>query len=249
MLARIERGVEVQRRFTADASHELRSPLSRLRVELEIAARRPRSAQEYHAVIESCFDEVKRMTRLVEELLALARFDAELVRPAPVSTNLRDVVGEVVSRCLPQAAEAGVRLDMTGVADLAARIDPAPAASIATNLIENAIKFSPEPSTVAIRLRRIGDEAELSVCDEGAGFSAEDAPHLFERFYRGRSARAAASTGQGLGLALCKSIVQVYRGSIDARNRAEGGAEFVVRLPLGDEELSVVALLQAAPHA
>lgn len=232
MLDRLEQTFEVQRRFTADASHELRSPLSRLRTEIEVTLRRPRDAADYVATLRSCLEEVGRMTSLVEELLMLARLDAgqEHAPPEPVAL---DVLAEEVRQRLAAAArEREVRVLLETGEPVSARVAHGPAILVLANLLDNAIKFSPRGAQVIVRAGREGDAASLSVADEGPGIPGEELPRLFDRFYRGAGARAESVEGIGLGLALAQSVARAYGGRVSAANRPGGGAVFTVVFPL-----------------
>lgn len=232
MLDRLERAFDMQRRFTADASHELRSPLSRLRTEIEITLRRPRDEQEYVTTLRSCLDEVERMTLLVEELLMLARLDAGQ-EPVPVeAVALNTLVRDVASRMQPAAAERRISIEFDIPAPSEAIVAPRAAELVLTNLVGNAIKFSPHDTTITISLANEGREAVLSVADQGPGIDRGDLPHIFDRFYRGAAARARDSEGSGLGLALVQAIVRAYSGRLDVDNVSAGGAVFTVRFPL-----------------
>ena len=143
MLKRIERSFEVQRRFTADASHELRSPLSRLRTELEVTLRRPREINEYQETLQSCLDEVARLTLIVEELLGLARLDAGLERGSAETVALPPLMEEVLNRMQVIADKRGVRIRLEPSAPLTAKIARGSMDLILTNLLDNAVKFSP----------------------------------------------------------------------------------------------------------
>jgi two-component system OmpR family sensor kinase len=231
MLERIEHAFDAQRRFTADASHELRSPLSRLRAEIEITLRRPRESQDYVGTLRSCLDEVARLTTLVEELLMLARLDAGQERAQAERTPLRALVNDVVQRMQPVAYERGIELALSGSVDEAVRVDNGPISLVLRNMVENAIKFSPAGGRVAIHMASSGPGATLTVADQGTGIDEAELPFLFDRFFRGARTRAGEVDGFGLGLALSQSIAQAYGGKIEAANRAEGGAMFRLYLP------------------
>ena len=261
MLARLEHAFEAQRRFTADASHELRSPLSRLRTELEITLRRPRGADEYVQALRSGLEEVARLTTLVEELLALARLDAgqDTAPVAPVAIG--PILEAVVQRAQPAAQARGMTLSLAGAdgpgADASgAHASAAPAAGadesndggpgatarlprellmrVATNLVENAVKYGAADGTVLVSLVVRPDATELVVEDDGPGLPAEERERVFERFYRGTAARAADIEGTGLGLALSDLIVRAAGGRIEVGVSRWGGARFAVHLPAGD---------------
>ncbi len=231
MLDRIERSFEVQRRFTADASHELRSPLSRLRTELEITLRRPRDMAEYQETLQSCMDEVERLTLIVEELLALARIDAGLERSSAEAVPLNLIIEEVVSRIQPIADKRGIKIIVEPLAPIIAKIARGSMDLVLTNLLDNAVKFSAPGGCVTVGLNIEGSEVALSVSDTGPGIKLDEQAQLFERFYRGSIARTTDVSGVGLGLALSQAVVRSHGGHIDVSNIASGGAIFTVRLP------------------
>jgi two-component system, OmpR family, sensor kinase len=232
MLGRIERSFEVQRRFTADASHELRSPLSRLRAELEVTLRRPRDRAEYEEALRSCLDEVERLSRLTEELLGLARLDAGEARQAPTAVPLTPIVEEALRRLAPEAERREVTLVAEPGPALIVRAAPGAASLAVANVLDNAVKFSPAGGRVTIRVCAEGDEAVVSVSDSGPGVLPEELPRLFERFHRGSAARSAEAPGTGLGLAISRSLVEGQGGSIAVESVAGEGATFSIRLPL-----------------
>ena len=235
MLARIEHGMEAQRRFTSDASHELRSPLSRLRTELELALRRPREPAAYVETLHSSLEEVESLTLLVEELLVLARLDAGQERDAVETVSLNLLAEEAVRRLEPMARERRLELLLEPAPPVAARVARGAASLALANLLDNALKFSPAGTTVRVSLRADveANEAVISVSDHGLGIRGDELPHLFERFYRGATARSDEKTpGLGLGLALSQAVVHAHGGRIEAANESGGGARFDMRLPL-----------------
>lgn len=233
MLDRIEHGMDAQRRFTADASHELRSPLSRLRAELEIALRRPREATEYEQVLRSCLDEVERLGRLTEDLLTLARLDAgEGARGARVRTSVNAVVDATVRQLVAAAEQRGVRLVRKRGDDLEVDAAPSAVALVVGNLVDNAIKFSPPGGEVSVATVRGNGDLLLTVSDAGPGIAADEVSRVFDRFYRGRMAGSPDTAGVGLGLAIVRSVVEAHGGGVAVESRAGHGATFSVRLPL-----------------
>jgi two-component system OmpR family sensor kinase len=232
MLGRLEQGFEVQRRFTADASHELRSPLSRLRTEIELALRRPRQVTEYVQTLQSCFEEVERLTLLVEELLALAQLDAGRQRGAAESVSLNALAEEAVQRIARRAGERQIQLVLEPAAPVAARVARGPASLVLVNLLDNAVKFSVAGGRVTLRLGIEEAHAVIRVADQGPGLTRTEIPYLFDRFFRGSAARGGPTQGVGLGLALSKAIVSSLGGQIEAASAEGGGALFTVRLPL-----------------
>jgi len=234
MLGRIEHGVDVQRRFTADASHELRSPLSRLRTELELALRRPREPSAYVETLRSGLDEVERLTLLVEELLALARIDAGQERGRAERVVLNVLAQEALGRMRPIAEAREVTLEIDASREVSAKLVPALASLLLDNLLDNAIKFSPNGARVTVQLAIEESDAVMRVIDRGPGIRRDELERVFERFYRGPSARAGSTPGMGLGLALSQAIVHAHDGSIGASNAEPAGAVFEVRLPALD---------------
>jgi two-component system OmpR family sensor kinase len=232
MLDRIERSFEVQRRFTADASHELRSPLSRLRTELEVTLRRPRDAAEYLETLRSCVEEVERLTIIVEELLALARLDAGLERNSAEIVPFNLIIEEVIARMQPIADKRGVRIILEPLAAVTVKIPRSSIDLVLTNLLDNAVKFTPSGGYVTVCLAGDQSEAILSVSDTGPGIKLDEQAKLFERFYRGFAARTNDVSGVGLGLALSQAVVRSHGGLIEASNLPGGGAQFLVRIPL-----------------
>jgi two-component system OmpR family sensor kinase len=231
MLDRLERAFDGQRRFTADASHELRSPLSRLRMEIEVTLRRPRAAPEYVDTLRSCMEEVERLTLLLEELLFLARLDAGQERGINESVSLNVLAEETMRRLASVASERGVCLVLDAGCPVSAKVAAGPASLVLTNLLDNALKFSPPQTRVTVKLSAESGNAVLCVRDQGPGISDADLPYLFDRFYRGASARAGTVDGMGLGLALAQAIARAWGGRIEGGNAVDGGACFRVYFP------------------
>ena len=233
MLGRIEQVFEAQRRFTADASHELRSPLSRLRAELEVTLRRPRNRSEYEETLRSCLSEVERLSRLTEELLTLARLDAGEAQEIPTqSAPLTPILEDVVTRMATDALRRNVKIVLDPSPDLAVKVAPGTAALVVANVLDNAVKFSPPGGEVRIRASIEDGAVLVSVSDSGPGVTEEEIPRLFERFYRGSAARRTEVPGTGLGLAICRILAESQGGGVSVASGAGGGAIVRVRLPL-----------------
>jgi len=233
MLQRIEHGFEVQRRFTADASHELRSPLSRLRAELEVTLRRPRERTEYEEALGSCLEEVERLSSLTEELLGLARLDAgEGHPPSTGAVPLAPIIEETIRRLAPEAKRRAVTLVAIPGPTLSVKAAPGAAALAVANILDNAVKFSPAGGRVTVSVSGEGGEAVVTVADTGPGVLPEEIPNLFERFHRGSAARSMEAPGTGLGLAISRALVERQGGGISVESRPGEGATFSIRLPL-----------------
>ncbi len=233
MLARLDRAFEAQRRFTADASHELRGPLTALRGEVELALRRGRSGDEYRRVLNSNLQEIERLSRLAEDLLTLARSDAGVMQPRLERTDLRHRAERVLERLAGEARSKRLELELDVAGDGEAVVDPGLIDRLLWNLVDNAVKFTPAGGQVRVSIT--GDEAtlEIRVADTGPGLPAGALDRVFERFYRADTSRTHGDGvgGTGLGLSIVRAIVDVHDGSVSASNRPGGGAEIVVELP------------------
>ncbi|MEO8636087.1 MAG: ATP-binding protein [Gemmatimonadales bacterium] len=229
MLGRLDRASAVQRRFTADASHELRGPLTALRGELDLALKRERSPEEYRATIARCREEVIRLTRVATDLLTLARNEAGLTPQDTTEVELRLVAERVVGRFGVVAAERGLRFSVSGPATVV-RGDPAMLERVVGNLVENAVKHSPMGGAITLEISA-EDAVRLTVHDQGPGVPIGDQPQLFNRFFRGE-ARHGDSHGTGLGLAIAKAAAEAHGGRLEFIGNAPG-AVFQLILPVG----------------
>ncbi|MYN47683.1 HAMP domain-containing protein [Pseudoduganella sp. FT93W] len=231
MLVRIEKAFESQRRFTADASHELRSPLSRLRTEIEVTLRRPRNQDDYVVTLHSCLEEVGRLTMLVEELLLLARLDSGQERGVIGPLSLNQLAQDAINKWGPSAQDKNVALLLEADAEVFVNAAAAPMALVLRNLVENALKFSPPGSCITLRITALEQGAEIAIVDQGPGIPEEELPFIFERFFRASNARASDIDGVGLGLALSQALAQHYGGHIHVRNSPNSGCQFTLTLP------------------
>jgi two-component system OmpR family sensor kinase len=236
MWTRLERSFAALRRFTADASHELKTPLTVVRAGVERAITRPDMPPETFAALEETLQEVNRMTELLDALLTLARADegrAELHRE-PV--DLREILEEAGETGELLAEHAGVGMEIKlPLAPLVVSVDRSRLRQLALNLIENAVKYTPRGGQVSVELGSNDGRAVFTVADTGIGIAPGDLPHVFDRFWRADSARTRTSerAGTGLGLAICKWIAEAHGGTIDVQSRPGRGTTFTVGLPQG----------------
>ena len=231
MLDRLEAGVARERRVVSDASHELRTPLTTLRAEVDLALMGDRDKAELRASLESAAEEAKRMSRLADDLLVLARADQGRLplhpRPLAALALLEDAAAR--ARAVAQVRGRSIAVDASA-ADCAVCADPDRAAQAFDNLITNALAYG--EGTITLSARADKEHVELHVVDEGRGFSEDLLPRAFERFGRGQHARA-DEPGSGLGLALVQAVAVAHGGHADVRNRPEGGADVSITLPRG----------------
>jgi signal transduction histidine kinase len=241
LLERIEAAANRERRFAADAAHELRTPLTVLRTGLEVTLGRERTVAEYVEGLTHALGETVALCRMAEELLALARLDHEgtiALEPLDLAALVREVMEAVEP--LVQAKQLELRVSLDGATPVKGDRDHL--RRLVVNLIDNALKFTPEHGWIAVGLSPHDGQASLLIVDSGPAIPGEDLPHIFERFYRGK---AKAESGSGLGLSLCREIVLLHGGDISAANLDTGGVEFAVTLPLADG--AAIATLASPP--
>ena len=235
MISRLQAAFERQRQFTADASHELRTPLAVMRGDIEIALRRNRSADEYQEVLASNLEEIIRLSRLVEDLLMLARADAGPADLHFEPMNIGDLCSQVVDYLAPLAEVKNQALayQSDAKAEMTIKGDAQRLKQMLLNLLDNAIKYTPDGGRITLTLMKDNKDAVMMISDTGRGIPAEDIPHIFERFFRhSRSTSDKTVQGSGLGLSIVKWIIDSHQGTIIAENNSAGGTKFTVRLPL-----------------
>jgi heavy metal sensor kinase len=236
MLGRIEGAFLRVNEFTADASHELRTPISLIRTEAEIALRRSRGDAEYREALRHILLEAERTTSLVEELLSLARADCGREKLHPDPLDLRALIAETGSEWQQLIEARNLQFKM----DLANREIPVLADRVAVQrllaiLLDNAVKYTPPPGVIELRLEEKDQSAVICVRDSGIGIAEEDQSKIFERFYRVDKARSREFGGAGIGLAIAQWIVQQHHGSISVQSRLGHGSTFLVKMPLWAE--------------
>jgi len=233
MLARIESAFLRTTQFTADASHELRTPISLIRTEAEIALRRSRGDAEYREALRHILLEAERTTSLVEELLALARADCgrETLHLAPL--DLQALLAETVSEWQQLIQARNLRFTPslpTHEIDILA--DRLAIQRLLAILLDNAVKYTPAPGSIELRLEQGNQSALISVRDSGIGIAEQDQAKIFERFYRVDKARSREFGGAGIGLAIAHWIVLQHHGSILVQSSLGQGSTFLVAMPL-----------------
>jgi heavy metal sensor kinase len=231
MIGRLERSFAEIRRFTADASHELRTPLTAIRTEAEVALAKPLGLAEHQQLLGSILEECGRLTRLTDQLLALAREDARAPRQAQEPVDLTGLVADVAETMRPLAEAKGLALHVKAREPLSVRGDAARLREIFFNILDNGIKYTAEGGEVEVRTDRQGPEAVVIVRDTGVGIPEEHLPRVFDRFYRVDRARSRSEGGTGLGLSIAQSIAAAHGGRIELASTPGRGTTCTVRLP------------------
>ena len=232
MLARLSRAFNRQKEFTGDASHELRTPLAVIQAESTLALQRVRTPGEYRGSLETIAEEAESMSRIISQMLALARADSgtdQLVfEELELHGLLREVVDDMQALSLGKNLQWKTRLN----GSLTVMGDRGLLKQLFLNLLENSVRYTPQGGEVSITSEVNGHEALLSVSDSGIGISDEHLPHIFERFYRVDKARSRSEGGSGLGLAICQQITELHQGQIGVRSAEGKGTTFTMTIPL-----------------
>jgi signal transduction histidine kinase len=243
VLDRLRDAFRQQRDFTSDAAHELKTSVAILKSTLQSLTHRPRDEQEYRDGLETLLEDCGRLEDLLDRMLRLARIEqwAENGTPREIgTTELSSTCEAAISRIQRMADARNIGLELINPMTLRLRADPKDLELIWVNLLENAVQYGPAGSKVAVRIERCGGRdggrdggsaAIVSVEDSGPGVEPKELPYIFERFRRGDPSRARSTGGFGLGLAICKALVEAYGGHIEAINRPERGTAIRVQLP------------------
>jgi signal transduction histidine kinase len=235
MLGGLHRAFTQQREFLANAAHELKTPVAILKSTLQSLLQRPRTSDEYRAGVEEALDDMARLESLLHSMLRLARAEqwaaGNLSRDlAPVDVAMTCQLA--IERVQAVAQQRNVTIDFTADAPMRLPADPDDLALVWSNLLENAIRFSPGGETVQMTMLTNNGSGYVEVTDKGPGIAASELPRIFERFHRGDSSRARNSGGYGLGLAISKAIIEAYGGTIEPHSGPGEGTRMVVCLPV-----------------
>ncbi|MEE8282297.1 MAG: ATP-binding protein [candidate division NC10 bacterium] len=232
MLGRLDAAFHQIRQFSADASHELQTPLTILKGELEVALRSARSPDDYQRTLKSALEEIDRIAHLVEGLLLLARADAGVLRMDRQPLDLAQIAEEVYGQGKVLADAHAVTLHLGPVEPVSIQGDPERLRRLLLNLVDNGIKYTPPGGEVTLSLERDEEWASLKVSDTGIGLSPEELERVFQPFYRAAETRSRGEGGAGLGLCIARSIAEAHSGRIQVESALGRGSTFTVRLPL-----------------
>ncbi len=233
MIARLEESFHQINRFSADASHELRTPLTVLQGELEAIAHKGQTLpEEIRDTIGSALEETQRLSKIVESLLAISRLEAGEARVHPVCLDFAELARTTADQMRLLAEEKRISMTCDGTTPVEVDADPSRLKQVVVNLLDNAIKYTPEGGRVRVSVRQRDGHAVFEVMDSGLGISADDLPHVFERFYRADKARSRQMGGTGLGLSIVRSICLAHGGQVTVSSTEGRGSLFRVELPL-----------------
>jgi heavy metal sensor kinase len=233
MIERLEKSFHQINRFSADASHELRTPLTVLQGELESMARNGSNlSPETRDTIGSALEETQRLTKIVENLLAISRLEAGEARGQLERLDFADLARSTADQMRLLADEKHIQLDCKGADPVTVEADPARLKQVIVNLLDNAIKYTPDGGKVSISVIKQDGCAILEIADSGIGISSNDLPHIFDRFYRADKARSRQMGGTGLGLSIVRSICLAHNGQVKVASTEGQGSVFRVELPL-----------------
>ncbi len=231
MFARLEASFRRITQFTADASHELRTPVAVIRTTAEVARGKSRTQAEYELALDCILRETERTTRLIEDLMILARADAGADGTTSEPVDVRDAVNEACAEALVLANAAGIALEVTSGPECRVMGDEHALRRLFLILLDNGIRYNRPGGSVSISAGVIGSTVEIAVRDTGIGIAREDLPLIFDRFYRAAKDRSRQTGGAGLGLSIGKWIAERHGGMIEVTSRAGEGSQFLVRIP------------------
>jgi len=232
LIDRLQRAVAEIQRFTADASHELRTPLAILRSAAESCLRKRRTSEEYEQTLTVVVEEATRLGRLADQLLSLSRHDAGITECRRELVPVDALLLDVLESLRPLAGARGVTLAASVVEPCDVMGDDVRLSQAFSNVVENAVKFTPSGGLVTVECRVRDGSAVVRVVDSGAGIPGEHLAHVFERFYRVNSSRHSTTGGAGLGLAIARAAIEVHCGTIEIESEPGRGTTVTIRLPM-----------------
>jgi heavy metal sensor kinase len=238
MITRLDDAFKNSKRFVADASHELRTPLTILRGELENLTEDPHLGPDLRDQLGSLLEEVERLGKIVEQLFALSRLDAGEAQSEWTRFDLADLAKTTAEQMSLLAEDKSIDIACDADRKVPVEGDQARLKQVVVNLLDNAIKYTPEHGAIQLSVRTENGVAFLEVADNGIGIPPDALPHVFERFYRVDQTRSGDSGSAGLGLAIVKSICTAHGAEVEVKSTLGGGSRFRVKLPLSRQPLT-----------
>jgi signal transduction histidine kinase len=231
MLKRLEDAFHREKQFTADASHELRTPLSVVQGEATLALTKDRNVDEYRKSIENIYQEAERMSSVLKKLLFLARHEDN--KQLEFETiNVEVLLDELISDIEILCEDKSIRCKLRVMDDLFVWGDRVSLRELFFNLIDNAVRYTPQGGEILVSLSKEDGDACVAVKDNGTGIPEEHLKHIFKRFYRVDKYRSRSESGSGLGLSICQRIAEIHGGTIKVESQVGKGSTFTVFLPL-----------------
>ena len=230
LLNRLEDNLLREKQFTSDASHELRTPLSVIKGTLEVLIRKPREVQQYEEKINYCIRETDRMTKLIDQLLLLARYDSGKVLPNKIQVDLKVITSDIVDRVNPTLIDKNISVKFNNDGNTFVAVDPSMMDIVLENLITNSIKYSDSNKNIEISFINDSDSLICSIKDQGYGMKEEQVNQIFDRFYRNDDSRNSEVGGFGLGLSIVKKLCEIQDINIKVESKMGSGTTFYLQI-------------------
>ena len=230
LLNRLEDNLLREKQFTSDASHELRTPLSVIKGTLEVLIRKPREIHQYEEKINYCIRETDRITKLIDQLMFLARYDSGNVLPNKIKINIKTIVSDTISRLNPLLIDKNINVQISCSGDTVAIVDPSMMEIVFENLVTNSIKYSDSNKYIEINITNNSDFIVCSIKDQGYGMNEEQIKKIFDRFYRNDNSRNSEVGGFGLGLSIVKKLCEVQDIKLNVESKVGSGTSFYLQI-------------------
>ncbi len=232
MLDGIQHSVEAQKRFTSAVSHEVRSPLTSLRGNIEVALRKKRSPEEYEDLLNTNLSDIIRLSRITDNLLFFTKADNNILELRKQWFEVSHLLQNIVERLKYRASAAGITIFESYQDAIEMRGDHDLLEQAFSNIVENAINYTPYGGKISVTSKKAGDKIIVSISDTGIGIPKDEIPHLFERFYRVNKERSRKSGGTGLGLSITEWVLNAHDGKINVKSTLGVGSEFIISFPI-----------------
>jgi two-component system heavy metal sensor histidine kinase CusS len=247
MMGRLEDSFTRLSRFSADIAHEMRTPVNNMRLELEVKLGRARSLDEYRETLGSCLEECGRLSRIIDSMLFIARAEDPRTQINRETVDMWRELHHLQEYFEVPASEAGIDLQISCPKNLSASLDRMLFQRAMSNLVSNALRYTPRGGKVIVSAAIEQGELRFAVKDTGAGIATDDLPHIFDRFFRAEQARSSSAGNVGLGLAIVKSIVMLHGGTVSAHSTVNAGTTMELRVPVASEAPSAKNPLEQRP--